>query len=219
MSKSAILPIAGALFCAALIAGCSSSQAERRAANPPQPVLEGKTLYLNGQVEVAARLSPFGMHAGPPRGEAGEQKGRGEGERPRRRRETRSEDGAGSGVNIDMMPESEHPDESDNEGATLLPGPHWNGGIARQSLVITVRNLGKDPIPVTVEDVTSPIGNFVAFPESFTLAPGAEQALEPMRAAYPSAIEQLDVNVRIGSGDKHEEHSVRLDMVGPQPRE
>ena len=159
-----------AIAIAMFFAGCSSVEPQHRSRNPGQPLLTGRTLFMDGSVEVSARLSSFSLH-GPPTGE-NEGTGGEHRERPGRRSgEHEREEGPDAGFTIDKGPNVERVELADEDGK--VRPPRWIGSASRQTIVITIRNMGSKPLEVHVEDVTSPIGNFVPIPDSMTLEPGA----------------------------------------------
>jgi len=89
--------------------------------------------------------------------------------------------------------------------------PRGNG-VARQSLTVTLRNIGTAPIELRVAEVRSALGNFVPVPEIFILQPGEIQALEAMRAFYPAVIDELELVVRLRTKDAQEVQTLLLTL-------
>lgn len=85
-------------------------------------------------------------------------------------------------------------------------------GIARQSLTVTLRNIGTAPVELRVAEVRSALGNFVPVPEIFLLEPGEIQALEAMRAFYPSVIDELELVIRLRTKDAQEVQTLHLTL-------
>lgn len=91
------------------------------------------------------------------------------------------------------------------------PRPRGNG-VARQSLTVTLRNIGTAPVELRVAEVRSALGNFVPVPEIFLLEPGEIQALEAMRAFYPSVIDELELVIRLRTKDAQEVQTLHLTL-------
>lgn len=89
--------------------------------------------------------------------------------------------------------------------------PRGNG-VARQSLTVTLRNIGTAPIELRVAEVRSALGNFIPVPEIFTLQPGEVQALEAMRAFYPATIDELELVIRLRTKDAQEVQTLHLTL-------
>jgi hypothetical protein len=80
----------------------------------------------------------------------------------------------------------------------------------RHTLTIEIRNTGALSVHMRVSDIRSPIGNFVAQPETFTIEPGATQLLEPMHSSYPDDFESVGVLIRIRTAGGEEERVITL---------
>lgn len=190
----------------ALLTACSSPRrdnAEQRM--PPQPPLAGESSFFAKTVTATARVSAPQRPALP--------EGQGH----------RSEDGAraggrpgGFGGGFGGPGEGEDRPAFTRMGGGMGPGGGrpgggggQGGGMSRQSLVITFQNTGTASVELTVVEVKSLMGNFVPVPETFTLAPGQSQALEPMRSRL-SNLDELAVNVTLRRGDESETQVLEL---------
>jgi hypothetical protein len=213
---------AALLLFSLVLVGCSSSGRGRTDRPAPQPLLFGRTAYFDGAVIVEATLGPFRLQpAGGPldrrppgpddgepipvsRGDFGQ---RGERETgtgfPRGPREEGSFGGGGGGAR--------------RTGAGGPGGAGTAGAMPRQSLVVTLRSTSTDATSLRVAQVKSALGNFVPVPETFTLAPGATQELEPMRASYPAAIDELELLVSLRRAGREETQVVKLTLAERTP--
>ncbi|HEX2100460.1 MAG TPA: hypothetical protein VHF69_07345 [Candidatus Synoicihabitans sp.] len=196
------------------LAGCSSP--DRRANRAPQPLLLGRSSYFSDQVRVEVVLGPFRLHV--------------PGDRLDRRT---PEPGDGEPVPIAGgrfgseagMGFPRGPGEAGAFGAGGGGGgvgrrggpPGGMGGamdgLPRQSITVTIRSAAAQPLTVRVVEVKSALGNFVPVPEQFTLAPGAEQPLEPMRASYPAPIDELEMLVVLRLDGREESQVVKLALA------
>ena len=168
-----------------ILNGCGSPAAkDTRPAT--QPVITGEGTFLPDQIQVVAQLGPFRLIDALPASRVG-----------------------GNPVAIDDEPlTNSRPRANVGPGAPSLRG----SGIARQSLTITLRNIGNAPIELRVAEIRSALGNFVPVPEIFTLEPGQIQALEPMRSFYPSVIDELELVVRLRTREAQDVQTLHLKL-------
>jgi hypothetical protein len=89
-------------------------------------------------------------------------------------------------------------------------------GPLRQSLAITLHNTSDQPVHLRVAEVKSLLGNIVLDPETFTLEPGATQALAPMRAGIRENVSEFHVTLRIRTADANETQTLVLRPIAPQ---
>jgi hypothetical protein len=146
----------------------------------PQPVITGEGSFFANRIQVVAQLGPFRLIDALPPSRVG-----------------------GEPVAID------EPLTTSRPRANAIPGPRGNG-VARQSLTVTLRNIGDTPIELRVAEVRSALGNFVPVPEIFTLEPGQIQGLEPMRAFYPATIDELELVIRLRTREAQEVQTLHL---------
>lgn len=90
--------------------------------------------------------------------------------------------------------------------------------MPRQSLTVQFRSSAAEPLTLRVVEVKSAIGNFVPVPEFFPLAPGAVQALEPMRASYGEPIDELELLVVLRLDGHTETKVMNLTLANPAAR-
>ncbi|MCF3652441.1 hypothetical protein [Synoicihabitans lomoniglobus] len=154
-----------------MVAGCGAPSGP--ATPGPQPVISAEAHYFDNQIHVIAELGPFRFVDALPPDRLG-----------------------GIPVVIDDQPLVDRAPRRYADGRF-----GGDGARPRQSLTVTVRNAGTQTIKLRVAEVRSALGNFIPVPEVFTLEPGQLQALEPMRASYPVAIDQLELVVRLRTAD------------------
>ncbi len=209
------------LLLAFAAAGCASNDRTRGQRLPPQPLLFGRGTYFDDSVLVEATLGPFRLHPtggtldrrppAPGEGEPIPVRGGGFGQRG----EAEASGGFPRGMNDDRA----FGGPSGGPGGGRA-GPGGGGGLAgmpRQNLVVTFRSQAADPLMLRVVEVKSALGNFVPVPETFTLAAGASQDLEPMRASYPAAIDELELLVALRLGAREETKVLHLKLAEPNP--
>ena len=88
-------------------------------------------------------------------------------------------------------------------------------GPIRQSLSITLTNTSDQPVHLRVAEVKSILGNIAPEPETFTLEPGAEQILSPMRAGIRESVTEFHVTIRLRTVDANETQTLVLKPDGP----
>ncbi|WP_221031227.1 hypothetical protein [Actomonas aquatica] len=182
--RSSMLRCSFALLITLLVvAGCGAPP--RSGPPPPQPVITGRAHFFGDQLEVVAELGPFRLVDALPPQRLG-----------------------GAPVVID------EPALTDRRPRAYAgPGARRGGGAPpRQSLTITLRNTSDEALRLRVAEVRSVLGNFVPVPEIFTLEPGQLQALEPMRASYPAAIDELEVVIRLRTATDSEVQTLKLEL-------
>lgn len=205
-----------------LLAGCAS-RGDRSKRPAPQPPLAARSTFFDGALAVEAALGPFRLT--PPGGALDRRPpGPGEGEPiPVTRGGFGQRDEADAGTGFPRGFEEEGAFGRGPGGYRGGPGSArggpggTGGGIPRQSMVVTFRSTASEPLSVGVVEVKSAIGNFVPVPEQFTLAPGASQELEPMRASYPAAIDELEVLIAVRVNGRDETQVLKLKLVQPKP--
>ncbi len=168
-----------------ILSGCGSpSASEQRPA--PQPVITGEGTFFTAQIRVVAQLGPFRLIDALPPSRVG-----------------------GTPVVIDeeISPRSRPRGNAGPEAR----GP-GGSGVARQSLTVTLRNIGTHPVELRVAEVRSALGNFVPVPEIFLLEPGEIQALEAMRSFYPSVIDEIELVIRLRTKDAQEVQTLHLTL-------
>ena len=180
-----ILPSVTLIALLVVLNGCGSPAAkETRPAT--QPVITGEGTFISDQIKVVAQLGPFRLIDALPTSRVG-----------------------GNPVAIDDEPlTTSRPRANAGPGA---PGLR-DSGVARQSLTITLRNIGNAPIELRVAEIRSALGNFVPVPEIFTLEPGQIQALEPMRSFYAGVIDELELVVRLRTRQAQEVQTLHLTL-------
>lgn len=95
--------------------------------------------------------------------------------------------------------------------------PHGGGGIGsvpRQTLAITFRNLGAEPVTFTITELNSLIGNFAPQPERITLAAGASESLQPVSGDVGGILNWLDVTLTLRHADTVETKVLHLIPTG-----
>jgi hypothetical protein len=214
-SQLALLFIStGAIAC--VLAGCNSAPPPGPSRDALQPMLIGEAAFLDGSLEVSAQLAPFHRDGSPgdqgPRSDRVDSIERRSGSRPPPPRDGGFVGGGPPPGGGGMAPP---------QGRALGGGPGSRPAMAspiRHTLTIAFRNVGAQPVRLRVADISSPIGNFVAFPETFTLAPGETQPLEAMHSSYSENFSELGVSIRIRTGDGREgEQLIILGDGGAEP--
>ncbi len=191
MSVQSRFPAFGLALATLLFASCGSPSGAGFDRPPPQPVITGSHAFLDGQIEVVAQLGPFRLIDALPPDRVG-----------------------GIPVVIDAEEDRRvtRPARPFADAPNLGEGTRLGQERIRQSLTVTLRNTGTEPIRLRVAEVRSALGNFVPVPEIFTLEPGALQALEPMRSAYPASIDELELVVRLRTETANEAQTLRLTL-------
>lgn len=200
-----------AVVLAGFLAGCTSSRRDTRDRGAPQPLLFAQSAFSGGALTVEAQLGPFrfddtdpAFNRRPP--------APGEGEPVPVRDGTfggRSGREIGTGFPRGSAEEGAF-GEIGAAGGGRRGGPGLAGALPRQSMTVRFRSQSGEPIAVGVVEVKSALGNFVPVPESFTLQPGGVQVLEPMRSAYPAAIDELELLVSLRVRGKDETQILHL---------
>jgi hypothetical protein len=228
-----IVPAAATFL--ALAAGCSSDSGPSRRERAEMlrrlpPPLAGQATYFDGQILVQLRLGsglrPMaeadsgtgatpasggrhhggmghgsgggGMHAGGSMGGGGmEGSGMGEG----------GPGGGDQGVAMDPAAEG---DEAPR-GAS-----HLHVSNAPPVMVhIDLTNKGATAATVSVTDFSSPLGNFVVFPDHLDLAPGQTAAFEPMTSSLGDDFSEVSITLTMHLGSRTEKQVVTLHQVTP----
>lgn len=193
MSVLSRFPPIGLALLTAMLAGCGSPRGDGLDRPPPQPVITARGQFLNGTIEVVAQLGPFRLIDALPPDRVG-----------------------GIPVVIDESREAAmRPARPFTQPALGQGGagrPRMGQDTTRQSLTVTLRNIGSTPVRLRVAEVRSALGNFVPVPEIFTLEPGSLQALEPMRSSYPASIDELELVVRLRTETADEAKTLKLTL-------
>ena len=195
-------PVAAALtlglLAALALAACATERGERRRfmsrIAPPQTVLTAGATYGGGAVTVQSWLGPS-VRLRPA------------GERP-----SGLPSGAGEHPRGHARPFSEGGNEFTREEIDEMYGrvDYQYMRPPRLALTFTFTNTGSAPVTFTVANVDSPLGNFAARPETFTLAPGQQGSPDPMLSPIENNFDQLDVTVTLKLGVASETHVLAL---------
>lgn len=217
MNEIIRLPLLLLLTGVVLSSGCSSARPRERFRPPPQPVLTGNATFNGGALELDARLDPF-QWGDEMRPSGRRLESAGAEEFGARRPPPSPGGGYGGGfqggdrygVHRDEMPAQE------GRGPVDRGGMRGVGDPIRLTLTVNLRNNGSQSVRVRIMELSSPIGNFVAVPESFTLEPGATQTLDAMHSNYPESFGGMSLVVRIRTAAGDEEKIIQLAPAAPE---
>ena len=197
-----------------LVPACKSPRSgERGPPPPPQIPLFAETTYLDGAILVRAEFGPAAFHG--PSGEAQEERSSARpsrSEHPERGAGGEGRGGGGRGRGQNTAP----PNDGDTGAvrARASVGGAMRGPI-RQALSITLTNTSDQPVHLRIAEVKSILGNIVPEPETFTLQPGGEQTLSPMRAGIRESVTEFHVTIRLRTVDANETQTLVLKPDGP----
>lgn len=201
--------------------GCASSKRGGLERPLPQPLLFGRTAYFDGAIVAETTLGPFRLNPaaetlnrrppGPGEGEPIPVSRGGFGQRGERDAGTGFPRGFGEEGSFGT---GERVDGTSRDSVGRTGGV---GGLPRQMMVVTLRSTASEPVTLRVVEVKSALGNFVPVPETFTLAAGAVQELEPMRASYPAPIDELELLIVLRAGGREESKVTKLTLAEPAP--
>ncbi len=164
---------------------------------PPQTLLSAGATYGNGAVTVQSWLGPSVRLRSP-----GERPGH-RGERPPR---------SGEGLAETVRPFSQGGSSFSRDEIDEMYGrvDYQYMRPPRLALTFTFTNTGSAPVTFTIANVDSPLGNFAARPETFTLAPGQQGSPDPMLSPIENNFERLDVTLTLRLGTTRETHILPL---------
>lgn len=205
------------------LAGCATSRSTREKflerVPPPQPLLNAAATFGGGILTANVWLGPSVRLRKP--GEHGEEAGEaagGSGHRGRFHGENRETDEFGRYTDPfeeDNGDENKYsPEEIDemygriNYQYVLPP---------RLALTLTFANTGKQRMMVSIDEVSSALGNFAPRPEQLILGPGQEGSLDPMLSNLEDNFNELDVTVGVRIGDHRETQVLKLRKVAAPP--
>lgn len=205
------LAFAAALI-VAVVSGCASSGRSGRERPAPQPSLFAKAVFFDGSLLVEATLGPFGIETAAPVFNR-QPPAPGEGEPvPVRDGSFGGRTGREVGTGFPRGPAEEGAfGEQGPGGARNRGGPSPAAAMPRQSMTVSFQSQSSEPIAVGVIEVKSALGNFVPVPEAFTLPARGVQSLEPMRSAYPGAIDELELLVSLRVRGREETQVLHLE--------
>jgi hypothetical protein len=200
-----------AIGLALTLSACSSSGRSPARPTTPQPLLFTRDVFFDGAVVAEASLGPFrlapqsGLNRTPPRPGEGEpipvRDGRFGG---------RADRDAGGGFPRGFGEEGAFGGRETGPTSRRSAAGGQAAGLPRQALNVTLRSQAQEPLALRVVEIRSALGNFVPVPEQFTLAPGGIQELETMRAAYPGAIDELELLLSLRAAGRTETKVLRL---------
>ena len=204
------------------LAGCATSRATREKflerVPPPQPLLNasatfGGVLTANAWLGPSVRLRKPGEHGE----EAGEPAG-GSGHHGRFRAESQEPDEF-SRYTDPFEENSEDENKYSQEEIDQMYGRVNYQYVLppRLALTLTFANIGKQRMMVSIDEVSSALGNFAPRPEQLILGPGQEESLDPMLSNLEDNFNELDVTVGVRIGDHRETQVLKLRKVAAPP--
>ncbi len=90
----------------------------------------------------------------------------------------------------------------------------------RSALIVKFTNHDARPVTFTIADVNSVLGNFVPSPETLTLAPAQQGAIDPMLSNFDGNFDEVELTLTLKTAGVKETHILKLQR-GPEspPRE
>ena len=206
------------------LAGCATSRATREKflerVPPPQPLLNASATFGGGILTAHVWLGPSVRlrKAGEPGEEAGETS-RGSGRRGRLQGENREGDEFSRYTDPFEEDSGEENKYSQEEIDEMYGRINYQYVLPpRLALTVTFVNTGPQRMMVSVDEVSSALGNFAPRPEQLVLGPGQEGSLNPMLSNLEDNYNELDVTVAVRIGDHRETQVLKLRRVAaPTP--
>ena len=199
----------------ALTTSCASSRREAQRAAAPQPLLFAQSSFFDDTIVAEAQLGPFRLDATSPTFNR-QPPAPGEGVPVPVRGGTfggRAERDVGTGFPRGPAEEGAFGEAGPGGGVSRRRGGAGGAGgaaLPRQSMTVTLRSQSDEPATIRVVEVKSALGNFVPVPELVTLPPRGVQVLEPMRSAYPAAIDELELLLVLRNRGREESQVIHL---------
>ena len=97
------------------------------------------------------------------------------------------------------------------------------GGMGRPVMIhLRFTNQGATPVTLTIDDFTSPLGNFAVQPEKLVLEPGQSLETEPMSSQLGGALSEANATLVLRLGPQAEKktftlHALPDDRPGQTP--
>ncbi len=202
----------GAVAALCGLTACVTNRASRQRflerVPPPQALLEASTTFGGGALEVRAWLGPT-VRLRKEREHPSSHGGRFTAE-PARQDEVE---------NDDPFNEPRNAGRYTNEEITAMYGRVNYEYVTppRLALTFTLINRTQRPISFRITDANSALGDFAPRPESMTLGPGQEGAVDPMLSTIQDNFDKLEVSITLHLGGSRETQVITLRPAARPP--